>query len=46
MLEDIEKETVDFRPNFDDRLVEPTVLPKAEIPQLLVNGGSVGKYCL
>ena len=39
MLEDIEKETVDFRPNFDDRLVEPTVLP-TRIPQLLVNGGS------
>ena len=39
MLEDIEKETVDFRPNFDDRLLEPTVLP-TRIPQLLVNGGS------
>ena len=39
MLEDIEKETVDFRPNFDDRLIEPTVLP-TRIPQLLVNGGS------
>ena len=39
MLEDIEKETVDFRPNFDDRLVEPTVLP-TRIPQLLINGGS------
>lgn len=39
MLEDIEKDTVDFVPNFDDRLTEPTVLP-TRIPQLLVNGGS------
>jgi len=39
MLADIEKETVDFRPNFDDSLTEPTVLP-ARIPNLLVNGAS------
>ena len=39
MMEDIEKDTVDFMPNFDDRLQEPTVLP-ATIPALLVNGSS------
>ena len=39
MLEDIEKETVDFQPNFDDSLTEPTVLP-SRIPQLLINGAS------
>ncbi len=39
MLEDIEKETVDFQYNFDDSLEEPTVLP-TRIPQLLVNGSS------
>jgi DNA gyrase subunit A len=39
MLQDIDKETVDFRPNFDDSLTEPTVLP-ARIPNLLVNGAS------
>ena len=39
MLEDIEKNTVDFMPNFDDRLQEPTVLP-SKIPALLVNGSS------
>ncbi len=39
MLEDIEKETVDYQPNFDDRLQEPTVLP-SRIPNLLVNGSS------
>ncbi|MEW6469971.1 MAG: DNA gyrase subunit A [Bacteroidota bacterium] len=39
MLADIEKNTVDFRPNFDDSLEEPTVLP-AKIPNLLVNGAS------
>lgn len=39
MLVDIEKETVDFQPNFDDSLEEPTVLP-TRIPQLLVNGSS------
>jgi DNA gyrase subunit A len=40
MLEDLDKETVDFAPNFDDSLEEPTVLPSA-FPNLLVNG-SVG----
>src|SRR6201986_1871946 len=39
MMEDIEKETVDFTLNFDDTLQEPTVLP-TRIPQLLVNGTS------
>ncbi|MBI3509806.1 MAG: DNA gyrase subunit A [Bacteroidetes bacterium] len=39
MLSDIEKNTVDFRPNFDDSLEEPTVLP-SRIPNLLVNGAS------
>ncbi len=39
MLADIDKETVDFRPNFDDSLDEPTVLP-ARIPNLLINGSS------
>ncbi len=39
MLTDIEKNTVDFMPNYDDRLQEPTVLP-ARIPALLANGSS------
>ncbi len=39
MLTDIEKNTVDFMPNYDDRLQEPTVLP-AKIPSLLINGSS------
>src|SRR3979409_2672490 len=39
MLDDIEKETVDYQLNFDDSLKEPTVLP-TRIPQLLVNGSS------
>ena len=39
MLDDIEKETVDFRLNFDDTLKEPVVLP-TRIPQLLINGSS------
>lgn len=39
MLTDIDKETVDFMPNFDDRLKEPTVLP-SRFPNLLVNGSS------
>lgn len=39
MLVDIEKNTVNFMPNYDDRLQEPTVLP-AKIPTLLVNGSS------
>jgi DNA gyrase subunit A len=38
-LEDIDKNTVGFQPNFDDRLQEPTVLP-SKIPNLLVNGSS------
>ncbi|MGZ3838025.1 MAG: DNA gyrase subunit A [Flavisolibacter sp.] len=39
MLQDIDKETVDFQLNFDDSLQEPTVLP-TRIPQLLLNGSS------
>jgi DNA gyrase subunit A len=39
MLSDIDKDTVDFRPNFDESLSEPTVLP-ARIPNLLVNGAA------
>jgi DNA gyrase subunit A len=39
MIADIEKDTVDFRPNFDDSLTEPTVLP-SRIPNLLMNGAS------
>lgn len=39
MLEDLDKETVDFKPNFDDSLEEPTVLP-TKIPNLLINGAS------
>jgi DNA gyrase subunit A len=39
MLADINKETVDFQPNFDDSLTEPTVLP-GKMPNLLVNGAS------
>lgn len=38
-LSDIEKETIDFQPNFDDTLQEPTVLP-TRIPSLIVNGSS------
>lgn len=37
LLDDLDKETVEFRANYDDRLVEPTVLP-AKFPNLLVNG--------
>lgn len=37
LLKDIEKDTVDFRPNFDDTLKEPTVMP-ASVPNLLLNG--------
>ncbi|MDD5141996.1 DNA gyrase subunit A [Methanoregula sp.] len=37
LLEDLEKETVEFKPNYDESLQEPTVLP-AKIPNLLVNG--------
>ena len=39
MLADIDKDTVDFQPNFDDRLRSPTVLP-SKFPNLLVNGSS------
>ena len=39
MLTDIEKNTVDFMPNYDERLQEPTVLP-SKIPTLLINGSS------
>jgi DNA gyrase subunit A len=39
LLSDLEKDTVDFAPNFDDSLKEPTVLP-TRIPNLLVNGSS------
>ena len=39
MLSDIDKDTVDFRPNFDESLSEPTVLP-SRIPNLLVNGAA------
>ena len=39
MLQDIDKETVDFIPNYDESLKEPSVLP-AKFPQLLVNGSS------
>src|SRR5665213_3275289 len=39
LLEDIDKETVDFRPNYDDSEVEPEVLP-TRVPNLLVNGSS------
>lgn len=39
MLADIDKDTVDFAPNYDDRLKEPTVLP-TRIPTLLINGSS------
>jgi len=39
MLEDIDKNTVDFIPNFDERLQEPTVLP-AKLPNLIINGAA------
>ena len=39
MLEDLEKETVDYAPNYDESLHEPTVLP-AKIPSLLINGSA------
>ena len=39
MLEDLDKETVDFVPNYDETLIEPSVLP-AKIPNLLINGSS------
>ncbi len=37
LLDDLDKDTVDFKPNYDDRLLEPSVLP-AKFPNLLVNG--------
>ena len=39
LLADIDKETVDFQPNYDDKEIEPTVLP-ARFPNLLVNGAA------
>ncbi len=39
MMVDIDKDTVDFRPNFDDSLTEPSVMP-AKVPNLLINGAS------
>jgi len=42
MLADIDKETVDFVPNYDGKELEPTVLP-ARIPNLLINGSSVSR---
>src|SRR5271168_2986570 len=39
MIEDIDKETVDFRPNYDESEVEPEVLP-ARVPNLLINGSA------
>ncbi|MBR5227755.1 MAG: DNA gyrase subunit A [Clostridia bacterium] len=47
MLTDLDKETVDFTPNYDDRLLEPSVLP-AKLPNLLINGSygiAVGMAC-
>ena len=42
LLEDIDKETVDFRPNYDESEVEPDVLP-TRVPNLLVNGSKVSR---
>ena len=39
MMQDIEKDTVDFMPNFDETLMQPNVLP-CRFPNLLVNGSS------
>ncbi|MGA8179219.1 MAG: DNA gyrase subunit A [Desulfobacterales bacterium] len=39
MLEDLEKETIDFVPNYDETMTEPTLLP-ARVPNLLINGSS------
>ncbi|MCX8075197.1 MAG: DNA gyrase subunit A [Clostridia bacterium] len=47
MLEDLDKDTVDYIPNYDDRLKEPSVLP-AKLPNLLINGSygiAVGMAC-
>ena len=38
MLEDIDKETVDFRPNYDESEVEPEVPTGRRVPNLLING--------
>src|SRR2546430_6267451 len=42
MLADIDKETVDFYPNYDNRHQQPTVLP-ARVPNLIVNGSAGGQ---
>ena len=39
MLDDLDKETVDFQPNYDESRVEPKVLP-GRFPNLLINGGA------
>src|SRR6185503_15227460 len=39
LLADIDKETVDWQPNYDDKELEPTVLP-TKVPNLLINGGT------
>src|SRR5215208_2063140 len=39
LMVDIDKNTVDFRPNFDDSLTEPTVMP-SKVPNLIINGAS------
>src|SRR5689334_24282319 len=39
LMQDMDQETVDFVPNYDERLTEPTVFPAA-FPNLLVNGGT------
>lgn len=47
MLSDIDKDTVDYTPNYDERLLEPTVLP-SKLPNLLINGSygiAVGMAC-
>src|ERR1700759_2690144 len=47
MLADLDQDTVDFQPNYDERLMEPTVLP-GKFPNLLVNGSTgiaVGMAC-
>ncbi len=46
-MADLDLDTVDFQPNYDDRLLEPTVLP-GKFPNLLVNGSTgiaVGMAC-
>src|SRR5262249_58430238 len=39
LMQDMDKETVDFVPNYDERMTEPTVFPSA-FPNLIVNGGT------